>query len=81
MSLSKGLDKPPVRLEVLEFVIKRRSANHSWRPSSKAVIAVFKQREKKWVEKYVTLWFINRAGIILIGFTNKCRQVQPGIEP
>ncbi len=28
--------KPPVNVELLEFVIKRRSANHSWWPSSKA---------------------------------------------
>ncbi len=28
--------KPPVNAEFLEIVIKRRSANHSWRPSSKA---------------------------------------------
>ncbi len=31
-----NLRKLLVNAELLEFVIKRRSANHSWRPSSKA---------------------------------------------
>ncbi len=31
-----NLRKLPVNAELLEFVIKCRSANHSWRPSSKA---------------------------------------------
>ncbi len=41
LALHNGLNqnnfrKPPVNAEFLEFVIKPRSANHSWRPSSKA---------------------------------------------
>ncbi len=36
VSLGKRFKKSPVNAEFLEFVIKRRSANHSWRPSSKA---------------------------------------------
>ncbi len=36
VSLRKQLKKTPVNAELLEFVIKRRSANHSWWPSSKA---------------------------------------------
>ncbi len=31
-----NLRKRPVNAELFEFVIKRRSANHTWRPSSKA---------------------------------------------
>ncbi len=31
-----NLRKLPVNAELLEVVIKRRKANHSWRPSSKA---------------------------------------------
>ncbi len=34
--LENNLRNLPVNAELLEFVIKRRSANHSWRPSSKA---------------------------------------------
>ncbi len=34
--LENSLRKLPVNAELLEFVIKRRSANQSWRPSSKA---------------------------------------------
>ncbi len=36
VSQRKLYQKPPVNAEFLEFVIKRRSTNHSWRPSSKA---------------------------------------------
>ncbi len=32
VSLRKRFQKPPVNPEFLEFVIKPRSANHSWRP-------------------------------------------------
>ncbi len=34
--LRKRFHKPPVNAELLEIVIKRQSANHSWRPKSKA---------------------------------------------
>ncbi len=36
VSSRKLYQKPPVNAEFLEFVIKRRSANHSWRRGSKA---------------------------------------------
>ncbi len=36
VSQRKRFQKPPESAEFLDFVIKRRSANHSWRPNSKA---------------------------------------------
>ncbi len=33
-----NLRKLPVNAELLELVIKRRGANHSWRPSSKVIV-------------------------------------------
>ncbi len=36
VSLRKRFQKPPANAGFLEFVIKRRSANHQWQPRLKA---------------------------------------------
>ncbi len=46
--LENNLRKLPVNAELLEFVIKRRSANHSMRPSSKAKFHPPPQPAIKW---------------------------------
>ncbi len=66
--------KPPVNAERLEFVIKRRSASHSWRPSSRAatssiviggrICLVPWLRVEKWAKGVSVFWVRLTASLL-----------------